>query len=118
MDGEGKMALTPDLVGKTEAINDGRGNQQIVFFKFAFLHFGLSDIEGGNSGYRDSRIFHATSTLGHTLRAVGLTRVNVIRCLFGLKEQVVRVRALEGGCQIGEILGTMKDSSSTHLGQP
>lgn len=41
--------LTPHLVSKTEAINNGRGDQYVFIFELAFLHFALSgDIKGGN----------------------------------------------------------------------
>ena len=64
MNEEEEIIPTPDLVRKTEAINDGRGNQQIALLEVAFLHFGFSDdIERGDGGCnRDTRIFHTTST--------------------------------------------------------
>lgn len=103
-DGEERI-LTPDLVRKTEAVNDGRSNQQIALFEFALLHFGFSsNIEGGDVGicHRDARIFHATSTHVQTSRLVRLTGINVVGFLLWLREGVIRVQALEGGCSTGE----------------
>ena len=95
---------TPDLVRQAEAVNDGRGNQKVAFFKVTFLHFGSSsDIESGDGGCcnRDARIFHATSTHIQTSRLGRLTRVNVVGFLFGLGEGVICIQSLEGGCPMG-----------------
>jgi hypothetical protein len=105
--------LTPDLVRKAEAVNDRGSDQQIALFEFAFLHFGSSsDIEGGDVGCynRGARIFHATSTHVQTSRLGRLTRINVAGFLLGLREGVIRVQTLEGGCSTGGINETSTET--------
>jgi hypothetical protein len=48
-------------------------------------------------------IFHATSTPYKRRDLCRLTMINDIGFLLGLREGVVCVQALEGGCSIGEI---------------
>ena len=103
---EKERTLTPDLIRKTEAVNDGRGNQQVALFELTFLHFGFaSDIESGDGGCWDggTRIFHATSTMVRTSRLGRLTGVNIVGFLLGLREGIVRVQALESGCAMGKM---------------
>ena len=102
-----RRKLTPNLVSKTETVNDGRGEQQIGLLKLTFLHLAFSgDIKGGNGrlgSKRVSGIFHATSTSFRTPRMCGLTRVNGIGFLLGLRKGVICVQALEGDYPIVEI---------------
>ena len=87
--------LTPDLVRKTEAVNDRRSDQQIGLFKLTFLHFALSgDIKSGNGGSGSNGvpgIFGATSTGIQTPRGSGLTRINGVGLLLRQGEGVVRI---------------------------